>query len=131
MFWWQVLIQITERYMRGLALQTYTVPGRTQPAKRLYVTAAQKAAGGKASDTTIVRLNLDHLETLENSTKKPVGDNEWHNLTKEIVPPRLPETSFSRLAYARGKIYYMSAGGRPGSISAAVISRAEAPTLPS
>lgn len=108
MLWWQVLIRIHHRYMRGLALQTYTTPGQTKVLKRLYVAAARKGSHwSNPADTEIVRLNLDHLETIAANGPAPHG--KWGDLTKVVVPAAPSEFKFSRLSYASGKIYYMSA----------------------
>ena len=109
------------RLIRGLSLQTYTVPGMPEVQKRLYMVTGEGKWTNQAEKNTMWRVSLNHLETMDmgklEKTVTSLGISDihtarkaaWSKVTKVVRPPQYPSDSISRLAYAAGKLYYMFA----------------------
>ena len=110
-------------HITGLTLQSYIVPqeaGTPGDLKqvRLYMTITEHLSGNGlgAGLVKMVRVNINAIDQYKGA--KPVSDLERFGSQVMVANPAFPATAVARLAYAQGKVYYLSAPMGKGAVLA-------------
>lgn len=95
-------------YIPGLTLQSYLVPMNGSDVKqvRLYMTVGTATDSTSTGVAKMIRVNVNAIDRQLLADSKAIPLADFALFTKEVMTTG-PNYAFSRLAYVRGKVYYI------------------------